>query len=454
MATGTIRGRIGRALGAGAFGQAVTVLVQLASIPLFLRYWGIERYGEWLILSAIPSYLALSDLGFGSAAANEMTMAAGAGNRERVITTYQSTWALLGVIFILLLVLVPAIALIASQSPWLGIHTMPDSEVFWVVLLLGGSVAASLAGGIISAVYRSEGRFATGMVYSNLLRLAEFAVTATALAAGWNAVGLAATILGTRCLGMATIHGCALRFAPWSRVSLQHAQRARIRALARPALSFMAFPVGNAINLQGFSLLVGTQLGSAPLVTFTTMRTISRVASQAMNLINTSVWPELSRAFGRQDVTAARELHRRAVQASLALAVGALGVLAIGGSDLLRVWTHGKVTLDVAAYRFLLAAMAINALWFTSSVVSVSVNQHQRMALVYVAFSGMALLLAVPLAQGYGLAGAAAATLVIELGMALFVLPSSLVLTEDRLVRFCRALTRWPAYLGGRVEQT
>ena len=85
MATGTIRGRIGRALGAGAFGQAVTVLVQLASIPLFLRYWGIERYGEWLILSAIPSYLALSDLGFGSAAANEMTMAAGAGNRDRVL---------------------------------------------------------------------------------------------------------------------------------------------------------------------------------------------------------------------------------------------------------------------------------------------------------------------------------------------------------------------------------
>jgi O-antigen/teichoic acid export membrane protein len=453
MATGTIRERIGRALGAGAFGQAVTILVQLVSVPLFLQYWGIERYGEWLILAAIPSYLALSDLGFGSAAANEMTMAAGAGDHERVVATYQSTCALLGVIVILLLLLVPPIALIASQSPGLGIRAISHADVFWVVVLLGSGVAASLAGGIISAVYRCEGRYATGAVYTNLLRLAEFAVTAAALAAGCKAVGLAAAIVCARCLGMATIYGCALRFAPWSRVSLRHARRARVRALAGPALSFMAFPVGNAINQQGFSLLIGTQLGSAPLVVFSTMRTVSRVASQAMNLINSAVWPELSRAFGRQDVTTARDLHRRAVQASVVLAIGALGALSVAGSDLLRIWTHGKVVLDNAAYPFLLAAMAVNAVWFTSSVVPASVNRHQRMALVYVAFSCMGLLLAILLARGYGLAGAAAATLIIELGMASFVLPNSLALTEDRFADFCGALTRWPAYLGGRANQ-
>lgn len=452
MATGTVPERIRRALGAGVFGQAVTVLIQLVSVPLFLHYWGVARYGEWLILTSIPSYLALSDMGFGSAAANDMTIAAGAGHRDHLLVTYQSAYALLGLIFVLLLILVPVIALIVSRTSWLGIRLMSSTEVFWVVVLLGLGVCVSLVGGMISAVYRCEGVYSKFIIYFNILRLAEFFTTAVVLAAGYNAVGVAAAILGTRCLGMASIHGCALRFAPWAQLSFRHTQSARIRALAEPALSFMAFPLGNALNQQGFSLLVGTQLGSAPLVVFSTMRTISRVASQAMGLINNAVWPELSRAFGRQNVSAARELHRRAVQFSIALGLGSLGFLAIAGSELVRFWTHEKVSLDVAAYPFMLFAMAINMLWFTSSVVPVSVNRHQRIAFAYVTFSCISLLLAVPLARTYGLAGAAVATLVFELGMVLFVIPNSLALTEDRFSDFLRAMMRWPAYLSSKTE--
>ena len=50
-----VKSRIIRSLYATGFGQAVTVLTQLAGVPLFLHYWGVEKYGQWLVLSAIPS---------------------------------------------------------------------------------------------------------------------------------------------------------------------------------------------------------------------------------------------------------------------------------------------------------------------------------------------------------------------------------------------------------------
>ena len=39
--------------------------------------------GEWILLNTIPSYLGLSDVGFGSVAGNEMTMLAAAQDFEQ-----------------------------------------------------------------------------------------------------------------------------------------------------------------------------------------------------------------------------------------------------------------------------------------------------------------------------------------------------------------------------------
>ena len=62
--------RITQGIGANGFGQAVTILTQIASVPILIHAWGMDLYGEWITLSAIPAYLVLSDIGFTSIAGN------------------------------------------------------------------------------------------------------------------------------------------------------------------------------------------------------------------------------------------------------------------------------------------------------------------------------------------------------------------------------------------------
>src|SRR5258708_39598444 len=92
---GTVRGRLIRGFGATALGPVVTAIVQIVSVPVFLHFWGGKLYGEWLIISAIPIYLALSDVGFATVACNDMTMRVAAGDRDGALETYQSTRALI-----------------------------------------------------------------------------------------------------------------------------------------------------------------------------------------------------------------------------------------------------------------------------------------------------------------------------------------------------------------------
>ena len=60
--------RLLQGFGASALYPIVTAIVQVLTVPIFLRFWGPGLYGEWLVLITVPQYMALSDMGFGSVA--------------------------------------------------------------------------------------------------------------------------------------------------------------------------------------------------------------------------------------------------------------------------------------------------------------------------------------------------------------------------------------------------
>ncbi len=73
----------------------ITVL-QIVTVPVLVHAWGVNAYGVWLMITTIPTYFALSDLGFAAAATSDMTIAFARGERHRVVVTFQSV-LLLGV---------------------------------------------------------------------------------------------------------------------------------------------------------------------------------------------------------------------------------------------------------------------------------------------------------------------------------------------------------------------
>ena len=62
--------RILASTGSNAYAQATTIAIQLLSLPFFLSRWDLTTYGQWLILSAVPAYLSMADVGMVTAASN------------------------------------------------------------------------------------------------------------------------------------------------------------------------------------------------------------------------------------------------------------------------------------------------------------------------------------------------------------------------------------------------
>jgi O-antigen/teichoic acid export membrane protein len=434
------RRRLAANLSASAMGPMVTMLLQLVNVPLFLSVWGAERYGEWLLLSAVPAYLALTDMGFGSVAATDMTMRVAGGDRKGALQTFQSTW-----------VLICAVSLCVALFASLAIALVPIHRLLHITTLSGNQLKAllgiqtldaliSLQSGFLLSGFRCEGKYARGAFVLNLIRIAGGGAATLALLCGAQPLVLASAVTCTRLLGTLLMSARLNRDVKWLRRGFSHASVASVRVLSGPAFSFMAFPAGNALSMEGFLVVIGSTLGAPSVALFAPTRTLTRSAFQVIDSIKNGVWPEVSAAYGANDWDAARRLHRYACQAAFWLSSAFVAGLLLFGPAVFQAWTRGRLVLDVPVFRLLLVAVVVNSFWNTSSVVLVACNRHRGLAIRYLAGTAGAVVLAYPLLHRFGLPGAPAALVLCDLWMSFYVIRASNALLNESQWRFIRAM--------------
>jgi O-antigen/teichoic acid export membrane protein len=429
-----------RGLGATALGPVVTAVIQLATVPCLLHFWGAAKYGDWLILSAIPSYLSLSDLGFGDASGSDMTMRVASGDREAAVETFQSSWVLLSLVSVVVAVIAATAVWSVPWQHWVRLATLSDVQASSIVLVLGIYVLVSQQCGILESGFRCDGNFATGNVGGTLIRVVESSAGAIVGALTGSLLWAAAAYLISRVVGTVAYAIVLRKKNPWLSIGFCFATFSKIKELAAPAFGFIALPLANAISIQGFTLVIASVLGSVAVAEFSTLRTLSRLNFQLTTVIAWALWPELSRAFGAGNLPLARTLHRHAYQAVMALSVAAGSALCFFGPALYGHWIRNAVRFDAKTFHILLLVTFVNSLWFTSSVVSMSTNAHQRITLAYAGLSLLSIGLGRILLVRQGLSGTAMALLLIEIPMTYLVLRTSLRQLQEKLADFVRGI--------------
>jgi O-antigen/teichoic acid export membrane protein len=451
-AAGNVKQRLVRGFGASALGPVVTLIIQVVKVPIFLHMWGATLYGEWLILSAIPTYLALSDIGFGNVAGSDMTMNVAAGKHDAALDSFQSTWVLVCSVSLVMMALVSVGSWFVPWDAWMKLSVISNHHAAQIMLVFSAYVLFSLQYGILDSGFRCDGNFALGTTCLNIVRFSEAAIATIPLLCGGGPLMVAATYLLVRIIGCVVLMLLLRSKSPWIRYGIQHANLGSIRRLASPAFAFMAFPIGSALSLQGFTVVVAASLGPVAVVAFSTMRTLSRVGYQVLAVIGRAIWPELSAAFGSGNVGLARKLHRRACQVAFTLSLGCSLVLSVASPYFYGSWTRHAVHFDPLTFNILLLVVLVNSFWATSAVVALASNQHEKMAIAYVIGTSISLGLAWALMKPFGTAGAAASLLCIDLSMAWIVIRVALRLVADTPGGFLASMFTVPN-LGGFLRR-
>lgn len=415
LLTSDIARRILRLFSAQAFSQITTIALQLGLVPILLSRWGVERYGIWLVLSAVPTYLIFSDLGFTMVAKTRMMMDVNAGNRQAATRVFHSVFSLLNVVAPIVLCII-AIALFGFGLPRLeagGPVSTEEARLALALLLV--NVIAFQYFMLIGAGVRCENRAATELIFASCARLAEGAGVVIAAMASQNVVLAAAATLAARIVFLIAMYIWMRRSASWLALGYAHASWHEVRRLLKPASGFMVIPIAQALLLQGPIIVLGAVLGPVAVVTYSTSRTVTRVGTAMTNMFVGAVGAEYSGMFGRKDFAKLRRLFKLSLMLNLFLAA-VYGISVYFTQDwLMLLFTHGKVS--AIPLLFAILAVAVGAEMVTTAISGplMMTNYHVEMAYWTVAISAVAVGLSYPAGLALGLEGVAGLVAVAQL---------------------------------------
>ncbi|MFM5023037.1 lipopolysaccharide biosynthesis protein [Aeromonas rivipollensis] len=434
--TSNIKNRLIKGIGANAYGQAITVLTQLVSVPLFIQHWGISIYGEWLILSALPAYLSMSDFGLGAVAGNSMVMKIAQNDKAGALVIYRSVSSFNAGMSLLILLLSTVFLSMPNMAKALGVYQLTSMEIKLVLLLLVLQILVSLQTSILSAAYRSLGRYAEGTALINTSRLIEWIMGMAMLLGGSHVIGVAAGMLAGRLLGYGITYVRLQRLEPEFYFSVNKGSSQVIKELLAPGLAFLAFPLGLALGLQGMTLVIGSVLGAVAVAQFSVLRTLSRVLVQLVNVLNQATWPEISKSYAEEDYSLANKLHLNSFRYALVLGVTTIFILSILDNRLLSYWLGKNIIIDFNVFNYIMFASFISILGQASWVVLMATNCHKRFALVFLTSSIMSILVAFYSMPYIGLLGAALSVILSESINILFSIKSANALLKTRNIDF------------------
>ncbi|GEM_PF-756395 len=380
-----------RNLGANLYGTAAVIGGQIALVPLFLHSWGQNYYGQWLVLSTVPAYLALSDIGISNALGNEFSIAVERGEGVRAQNLLGAVWRFQAWFALALALLVVVALAVMPLQVWLKSSAISRAEFAAVLLMLTAYSLLPLQTGSFSGVYRAARAFPRYLLLQGHLRMLEVLGTAVLLWAHATMVWLALWLVLLRLLLLAILSLQAKRLLPTLSLQWRSGTWSDFRSLLPSSVGFFAFPVGNALINQGVTLVVNSAGGPGAVVLLSVYRQIGRGFLQFSSILFTSLHPELTTAFAQKNWARMKRLQAGALGLATVLGVlFALGAFLFGGW-VVQVWTGLAAVSGVVIGMFALEAVTA-ALANLAFVVPWAASRLGALPVAYVAVQSLSLL--------------------------------------------------------------
>jgi O-antigen/teichoic acid export membrane protein len=247
--------------------------------------------------------------------------------------------------------------------------------------LLAAEVLVKLGQGVGHAAFKANGDYPLIATMYSITLLLQYVGMWCIAALGLGPIYAAAAFLIARiATGLVEAIMLVHRHS-WLRFGVEYARFAVLQQLLGPALANVATPFALTLSNQGMILVIGATLGVTAVVTFSVLRTLTRILVQAVLGIANAIEADFAAAYGASKIELLRTLYLNSLRGGIWLTIGGAIVLLSYGDLLLTYWTSGNVNMDLALFNWLLLTAIASVLWQNGLTLLRAANRHLRAAL-------------------------------------------------------------------------
>jgi O-antigen/teichoic acid export membrane protein len=365
----------------GMSGQAFSRLIQAAYtimlVPLLIRAWGLEGYGQWIALTALTSYLGLSNFGLVTTAANEMVIASSAGDEARARQTFQVSINL--ALYVVLPIIAAVVLVLGRVHVGRGLHLtqIGPSAAYTIIACMGAALWFQTLRGLNVAALYAAGSYAFAYYVQGVIKLIELAGIAVIVGGFAGSQAAAAMVIATAAFAeLVVVAASARRAAAWARFDPFAFDRAWLARHVRPAVGFMVsnFATGGLMS-QGPRVVLGAMLGGQAVAVYAVYGTAMRFVDQLLLTLVLPLEVEIAQCAGRRELARIYALIIKGTHVSWAMYLLVVCGLLLFGPLVFRIWTTDRIPFSYALMGLYMGLSAANLLGRVSLHALISTNR-------------------------------------------------------------------------------
>jgi O-antigen/teichoic acid export membrane protein len=373
--------RLCKGIGANFLGQIINLASRILLVPLFLLAWGADIYGEWLLLSSMVAYLALTDMGGAVYIGNRMTQAFARRDQELFRKILHTGLALFLAIPLVVLIIFITVIFFFNPAAFFHITQTSHRTIMLVLTLLAFQFVISLPQGILLRVYFAVEMLPRGVMLLNLMQLLSLILVAGGLWLRWGMALIALLqIIPYGLIAVTALYDLNRKFPQFQILSLKEVDFSFGLSFIKPSLHFFLIQISQAFSVQGIILVVGMVLGPFQVVLFSTLRTLVNLIRSCFEQVSHAAWPEMTRLDAQQDIDKFLTLFRVILRSILIASILFITIFHFFGGYIYHFWLRKTVPFEQPVMDLFLIYMGQFIFWLTCSHPLLATNRHQTLA--------------------------------------------------------------------------
>lgn len=329
--------------------KGLSILVSLILVPMTLGYLSSELYGVWLTLSSIVVWLGFFDIGFTQGLRNRLAEALALNDTERGKALVSTTYAIMVLIFI------PLMLLIWCAIPWvdwcslLRVSPQYEGEIRQALYVLGACFSLHMIIGVFSSVvaaYQKVALSSSFTVMGNIISLVIIYILTKTIPASLTYMALTLSLMPIVVTLVASIFLYSTKFRAVS-PSLKSADKKYVRQLFGLGVKFFLINIQVVILFQTTNILISNISGPNDVTSYNIAYKYINIALMLYNIILTPLWPAFTDAYTKKDFSWMNSIYKKMMKV-WALSSLIIILMAVASPVAYKLWIGNKAVIPFA----------------------------------------------------------------------------------------------------------
>lgn len=285
------------------FVKGISVLIGLLFVPLLLNYLDAERYGIWLTLTSIVGWFTFFDAGLGNGLRNKLTEALAKGELKLAKEYVSTTYALISVVFIGILILFYCVNPFLHWNSILNTTRVPENELSILALIVFTFFLLRFIFNLIGIILMADQKPALNNAFNplgNIVSLIIIYILSLTMKGALVLMGLVLSIVPVIVLLVATIilfRGKYRFLTP----GIKNIKWKHSRSLLGLGVKFFLIQIAAIILFTSSNIIITQVLGAEQVAVYNIAFKYFQVPVMLYGIIMTPIWSAVTDAYTRND---------------------------------------------------------------------------------------------------------------------------------------------------------